>query len=93
MARRFCYLIGAKRKDVGEIPTVGPSVIICVVNAQMHNTIMLRGVKMNFKPACNKFSGMKPIKFTQTSIYFSAHCIDYWAGLSLVAIYQVNETQ
>lgn len=31
--RLLCGLIGAKRKDTGTVPTVGPSVIICVVNA------------------------------------------------------------
>lgn len=58
-------LIGAKRKHVGKILTVGPSVIICVVNAKTHNTIMLRGVKMFFfRPAHKKFSSMKALTFT-----------------------------
>lgn len=57
-------LIGAKRKHVGKIPTVGPSVIICVVNAKTHNTITLRGVKVFVRPAHKTFSSTKILTFT-----------------------------
>lgn len=88
MVRRLCFLIGAKRKDVGKIPTEGPSVIICVVNAQTQNAIMLRGVKIIPRPADHKVSGMRPIKFTSASICFTSHTVKInRAGLSQVNLF------